>query len=182
MEQLNLLCGYLLAIYHYGKNIHHQVSGESFQAMHELADTIANNKYDTMDYFDYIDTIKEELIAGNLEQPPLEEEFMQIALQLMPQYAQGDQENFVQYLRLISQTGQLINQITQDMDLGDNSRLGDLAKDLKQYTGLIFLQVRGYLEQKQTEATQQEQEAAQHVPSQQQPQGFIQRLAQGFGR
>jgi DNA-binding ferritin-like protein len=156
MENYILLCANLFLLYHYGKDIHHHVEGEAFNALHEAIDTYANNKYDTMDYFDYIDTIKEQIIAGSQIEPFMEREYIAAAMQKYPEYAPTNQENFIQYMQLINETLDVIEHVAQNTELADNSRLGDLAKYLKQYAGLIFLQVRTELQQQQLPAGQEQ--------------------------
>ena len=123
----------LTAIQQYAKDIHYTAKGDSFYAVHLLADRVA----DGLD--DFSDSIKETHYLGGGELPPQSKEVLRLAIAYIPVLT-DTRENLTRLGSLISSTLDALGE-TMGNGRADASLLDNIAQDLKLKLGLINRQV-----------------------------------------
>lgn len=123
----------LTAIQQYAKDIHYTAKGDSFYAVHLLADRIA----DGLDGFS--DSIKETHYLGGGELPPQSKEILRLAIAYIPVLT-DTREDLTRLGSLISSTLDALGE-TMGNGRADASLLDNIAQDLKLKLGLINRQV-----------------------------------------
>lgn len=127
---MNELIAKLIAIKETAKAIHYfNIGYES----HLLADRIANG------IDEYIDSLKE-LVIGDDEYPLTGIEYLQKAIEIIPDIKQKDNRiNFIKLYELITETLTYIQ--TMELDRAQENLIGAIAEKLKNNKGLINLQI-----------------------------------------
>lgn len=123
----------LTAIQQYAKDIHYTSKGDSFYAVHLLADRVA----DGLD--DFLDSIKETHYLGGGELPPQSKEVLRLTIAYIPVLT-DTRENLTRLGSLISSTLDALGE-TMGNGRADASLLDNIAQDLKLKLGLINRQV-----------------------------------------
>lgn len=123
----------LTAIQQYAKDIHYTAKGDSFYAVHLLADRVA----DGLD--DFSDSIKETHYLGGGELPPQSKEILRLAIAYIPVLT-DTREDLTRLGSLISSTLEALGE-TIGNGRADASLLDNIAQDLKLKLGLINRQV-----------------------------------------
>jgi DNA-binding ferritin-like protein len=123
----------LTAIQQYAKDIHYTAKGDSFYAVHLLADRVA----DGLD--DFSDSIKETHYLGGGELPPQSKEVLRLAIAYIPVLT-DTKSDLTRLGGLISSTLEALGE-TMGNGRADASLLDNIAQDLKLKLGLINRQV-----------------------------------------
>jgi DNA-binding ferritin-like protein len=123
----------LTAIQQYAKDIHYTAKGDSFYAVHLLADRVA----DGLD--DFSDSIKETHFLGGGELPPQSKEVLRLAIAYIPVLT-DTKSDLTRLGSLISSTLEALGE-TMGNGRADASLMDNIAQDLKLKLGLINRQV-----------------------------------------
>lgn len=134
MNKIDETIAMLLAIQNYAKDIHYNCKGDAFYSKHLLCDRIAENMSD------YIDGIKETIILARLETPKSSKEYMEEAINKVPDITDKDTENFKRLRFLMLNTLASIERIDR-VSIGEENLLGNIAENLQNSVGLLNKQV-----------------------------------------
>ena len=134
MNNINNLITLLIALQNYCKDIHYNVKGESFYSKHIFADRIQEN------INEYIDKIKEICILGNDEDTLPSKDYLQQAINYIPDISSNDKDNFKRLEQLIVTILTLIEQL--EGTKGEQNLYGAIAEDLQNSLGLINRQIK----------------------------------------
>lgn len=132
-EQINNLIISLIVIKEFSKDIHYTAHGEAFYAKHLLVDKF--------EWDDYIDLLKECSLLGNDIRPLSAKDYLKkVSDYLLNPREKDDKGNFNILIGMLNSTLNLIDEM-QDLSKADENLVGAIAQDLKQYKGLLNLQV-----------------------------------------
>ena len=134
MNKIDETIAMLLAIQNYAKDIHYNCKGDAFYSKHLLCDRVAENMSD------YIDSIKETIILARLETPKSSKEYMEEAINKIPDITDKDTENFKRLRFLMLNTLASIERIDR-VSIGEENLLGNIAENLQNSVGLLNRQV-----------------------------------------
>lgn len=131
-EKINGLIVALTIIDNFSKDIHYTAHGDSFFAKHLFADKF--------NFAEDIDLLKECCLLGAGERPSASKVYLKAAeVLLVEPKDNNDRQNFTVLYAYINKTLELINNLK--LDAADANVIGNIAQKLKQYLGLINLQI-----------------------------------------
>ena len=133
-DKFNKLVALLLAIQNYAKDIHYNCKGDAFYSKHLLCDRISAEMYD------FIDSIKEVCFLAIGEEPLSSKEYLEMAINQIPNIVEDDESNFTELAQIISKTLQLI-ELLDYLTKGEENLIGNIAENLQTSMGLLARQV-----------------------------------------
>lgn len=132
-EQIDQLIIYLMAIQGFSKDIHYTCHGEAFYSKHLLVDKF--------NFDEDIDVLKECCLLGSGEKPLPTAEYMKETVKILAVPKIDDRINFEYLIGLIQRTlSNVIDEFTSPSKADENI-IGTIAQKLKQYKGLLDLQL-----------------------------------------
>ena len=148
MQDFHFLVSYLIALQAYAKDFHYYC--KSF-GKHLYADVVQD------DLYDYIDSIKENVMLGSGLLPYSSKAYLQVAAILVPPITNDDKQNLTMLKAFIDMGCTMVNNI-QGSTRGQNALLDEIAGHLDKAAGLAFLQLRKYelIEVKESEYKKEE--------------------------
>lgn len=134
MNRMNELIAMLIAIQSFAKDIHYNCQGDAFYSKHLLCDRIAEN------INDYIDSIKETVFMARIEDMLSSKQYLEKAVQRIPDIGNDDKESFRRLNFLITNTLSLIEEL-DDLSVGEENLIGNIAENLQNSLALLNRQV-----------------------------------------
>lgn len=134
MAKINDVIALLLVIQNYSKDIHYNCKGEAFYSKHLLCDRISE------EINNYIDNIKEVFFLAIGEVPLSSKEYLKLAIDKIPNISNDDKDNFVELAQIISKTLQIIQDLN-NLSIGEENLIGNIAENLQTSLGLLIRQV-----------------------------------------